>query len=860
MYQIPVRSDGEIDCQAPNGERRYPRLDYSKGFNNWWFLSNTKISTPSEHVQQGKRYAAEVQLSHFYEFNSSWKRVGKVAIFLQDYPGERPWHYLDKLICQWRKVEEEKRKQCNLPPAPVYKMCELFRGQTRSADDIDVPTTQITYPTLEPLPMPPARPLVNLGAEPPLEKIPMEMCEGHCSIFGDCARGLICYQRDAFEAVPGCIGGEQDSTNTDYCIFDKYGEGYTFPTDSPSVSPTTSMVPTVTPLPPKKIKQYGHTPPPDKMPLQFCEGDCDKDSECAPGLICFQRTHFQAVPGCIGGETDKTPADYCILDPYGDGYTFSPTTSPSNAPSTSAPTITASPSVSSNPTDSPTEALRPKKIKQYGHTPPADKMPLQLCEGDCDVDSHCAPGLYCFQRTRFQAIPGCIGGETDKTPADYCVFDPNGPGYTIPPTGEPTNVPTTPLPTVPRTPTPIDQQSPTEAPAKVGPTAATASPTGTVTESPSASPLTRGQISVYGWSPNKILLQCEGDCDIDEHCADGLICFQREAPYVAVPGCDGGEQHSTLMDFCIDPRFLNTAAPTGSSAPSTTPTDSIIPFTPAPSSSRSDDIDYNSTTVPKIPKTSEPTATPTSNSTETASNTTNVTDESTSEPTFAVIAFTTAPSEAPSNSTTATPTSNPTSSPTTSPSATPTSKPSDNPTSSPSTSPTSNPSLEPTASPSVKPTTSPTKAPTKNPTKGPTKSPDSGSIDCASYDNANFPRFCNENSCCSNPRKQGGFCERMYTMLDDKVEAACHDCCIEEIGFPREVAPPNEINPDIPKSISCDAVPDVHAMCKPDRCCEEKESTSDFCKTQYEKYGDDIKSICVSHILCNMNNISFSFY
>lgn len=85
QYKIPLRSDGEIGCQAPNGERRFPRLDYSKGFNDWWFLSQTEISTPSEHVQQGKRYAAEVTLSHFYEFDSDWKHVGKVAIFLQDY-------------------------------------------------------------------------------------------------------------------------------------------------------------------------------------------------------------------------------------------------------------------------------------------------------------------------------------------------------------------------------------------------------------------------------------------------------------------------------------------------------------------------------------------------------------------------------------------------------------------------------------------------------------------------------------------------------------------------------------------------------------------------------------------------------
>ena len=49
--------------------------------------------------------------------------------------------------------------------------------------------------------------------------------------------------------------------------------------------------------------------PSSAFPLGFCEGDCDRDSQCQPGLKCFQRTGTQAVPGCSGeGLSGK---DYC---------------------------------------------------------------------------------------------------------------------------------------------------------------------------------------------------------------------------------------------------------------------------------------------------------------------------------------------------------------------------------------------------------------------------------------------------------------------------------------------------------------------------------------------------------------------
>ena len=49
-----------------------------------------------------------------------------------------------------------------------------------------------------------------------------------------------------------------------------------------------------------------------KMKMQICQGDCDKDSDCATGLKCFLRSTGERVPGCLtGGGGDVANYDYC---------------------------------------------------------------------------------------------------------------------------------------------------------------------------------------------------------------------------------------------------------------------------------------------------------------------------------------------------------------------------------------------------------------------------------------------------------------------------------------------------------------------------------------------------------------------
>lgn len=54
-----------VDCPSENG-RYWGRIDFSRGFSAWWFLSHIDVHVPSEHTQEGKRYDGEIQMYHFY--------------------------------------------------------------------------------------------------------------------------------------------------------------------------------------------------------------------------------------------------------------------------------------------------------------------------------------------------------------------------------------------------------------------------------------------------------------------------------------------------------------------------------------------------------------------------------------------------------------------------------------------------------------------------------------------------------------------------------------------------------------------------------------------------------------------------
>lgn len=59
------------------------------------------------------------------------------------------------------------------------------------------------------------------------------------------------------------------------------------------------------------------------------------------------------------------------------------------------------------------------------------------------------------------------------------------------------------------------------------------------------------------------LTRCQGDCDIDDHCAAGLFCFQVNKA-TSFPGCNNADD----SDFCVDPNDIDNMVffPTGGSS------------------------------------------------------------------------------------------------------------------------------------------------------------------------------------------------------------------------------------------------------------------------------------------------------
>lgn len=115
----PLNANGKLQCER----NKFPRIDFAFGFPEWWLLYQTEIKTPSEHYQEGNQYAAEIQLDHVYQINRRQREIAKVAIFLDENSAAERWDFLDKLICQWREVEDATRKDCCLESVPPYPGC-----------------------------------------------------------------------------------------------------------------------------------------------------------------------------------------------------------------------------------------------------------------------------------------------------------------------------------------------------------------------------------------------------------------------------------------------------------------------------------------------------------------------------------------------------------------------------------------------------------------------------------------------------------------------------------------------------------------------------------------------------------------
>jgi hypothetical protein len=133
---------------------------------------------------------------------------------------------------------------------------------------------------------PPDYSLKNLGGSGCTTSKPCANCHGDCDHDGECESGE-CFQRDDNTKVPGCdTGGSGDVSGYDFCV-------------SNAAS--------------RKLVNLGGSGCTSSRRCGKCHGDCDSDSQCGPGLRCFQRSGYTKVPGCdTGGSGDVSGYDYCI--------------------------------------------------------------------------------------------------------------------------------------------------------------------------------------------------------------------------------------------------------------------------------------------------------------------------------------------------------------------------------------------------------------------------------------------------------------------------------------------------------------------------------------------------------------------
>mmetsp|Transcript_20131 Transcript_20131/g.56037 ORF Transcript_20131/g.56037 Transcript_20131/m.56037 type:complete len:227 (+) Transcript_20131:227-907(+) len=179
-----------------------------------------------------------------------------------------------------------------------------------------------------------------------------------------------------------------------------------------------------------------------------------------------------------------------------------------------------------------------------------------VCEHSEDVPSYmgCPRSLEDTSSPTRQASASPTQHPTSQ-PTDQPTLQPTAEPTTRPtlrPTTQPTEAPSMPPTAVPSQ-TPSRSQQPSHPPSVSPSDVPSASPSTNPTASPapSTSPTMPVGDSIFiGWFPPKGLRHCEGDCNLDGDCADGLVCFRRRRGE-RIPGCTNDPILPRGADFCV---------------------------------------------------------------------------------------------------------------------------------------------------------------------------------------------------------------------------------------------------------------------------------------------------------------------
>jgi hypothetical protein len=88
-----------------------------------------------------------------------------------------------------------------------------------SAPSISIQPTAAPSEMPSPAPMAATKNIKKVGNDgSPRSVYPLGECQGECDKNEDCEGELICFQRDPGDPVPGCLGGEDDNSRSDFCV------------------------------------------------------------------------------------------------------------------------------------------------------------------------------------------------------------------------------------------------------------------------------------------------------------------------------------------------------------------------------------------------------------------------------------------------------------------------------------------------------------------------------------------------------------------------------------------------------------------------------------------------------------------
>ena len=127
---------------------------------------------------------------------------------------------------------------------------EVIVSPTPLPAPINIANATLAPTTLAPTSKPTRLTIKSIGNNGNPEQVyPLGTCLGDCDNDGECEQGLICFQRDPYEPVPGCNGGEVDGTRMDVCIPPPVYTSSPTVSASPSSQPSISSSPTLSNVP-----------------------------------------------------------------------------------------------------------------------------------------------------------------------------------------------------------------------------------------------------------------------------------------------------------------------------------------------------------------------------------------------------------------------------------------------------------------------------------------------------------------------------------------------------------------------------------------------------------------------------------